>query len=73
MKMNVKELIEKLEAIEDKDKEVAISIYQYNKAYPIAHTRLSSNRYLNQTDSEVRLSTWLPDNVFTVKRKNALK
>lgn len=67
--MTVQQLIDLLNKIEDKSKQVKISVHQYNKVYPVAYTNPSGHDYLEQNDATIRINTWLPDNMHTVERK----
>ena len=69
--MDVKRLIELLNKIENKDQPVVISVHTATQPWPVAYTEVIAGDpdYLQQTGTEVRLMTWLPDNMHTVSRK----
>jgi hypothetical protein len=68
MPLTVKELIMRLQKIDDKRQPVKIAIRQHNKAYPIAYTEPFSSEHLDQVNGEVRITTSLPSNMHTVKK-----
>ena len=70
--MTVNELIEKLNKIENKNQQVVISVHTATQRWPVAYTEVIAGDpdYLQQTGTEVRLLTWLPDNMHTVERKH---
>lgn len=68
--MTVQELIDQLSKIENKDKQVVISVHTSTQRYPVAYTSINPmDGFFQQTDHEVRLYTWLPDNMYAVERK----
>ena len=68
--MTVNELIALLNKIKNKDKKVFIAVHTYTQRWPVAYTEPMETDYLQQTDSEARILTWLPDNMHTVERKH---
>lgn len=70
--MTVQELIDQLNKIGDKSKTVLISVHTSTQRYPVAYTNINPmSGFFQQTDREVRLFTWLPQNMYTVERKKS--
>jgi hypothetical protein len=68
--MKVSKLIELLQKVEDKEASVKVVIRQYNKRYPVHYGDVfSGTDYLTQVGGEVRIMTSLPDNMYTVSKK----
>ncbi len=66
--MKARELIELLERF-DIDQEVTIAVKQYNKVYPVAYVAPFATD--NFTDV-IRIQCTLPDNMYTVTKKEKL-
>jgi hypothetical protein len=67
--MKVKELIELLEKIENKEKEVRVAISVYSQSGPVAYCTPWDSDYLRQNDYDAQINVTLPEKMHTVTRK----
>lgn len=63
--MTVQELINKLQAVEDKEMQITIAVHQYNKIYPVAYIAPFEALSVRVSDFGVRINASLPDNMIT--------
>lgn len=67
--MKVRQLIDLLQKIENKDDTVEVAIRQYNKVYPIHYGVISEpSPRLQSNGSSHRIVVHLPDNMYTICR-----
>lgn len=69
--MTVEELIKLLNKIENKSQAIKIAVHQNNKAYPVAYLDPWNEKYLGQAWEEVRICASLPDNMYTITRRQS--
>lgn len=67
--MNVHQLIQALERIENKDKEIEVAIRQVNKAHVVEFAPIHNDEWLNQACGKVRIYATLPEGSGVTKRR----